>query len=270
MTDTQIKAPCDLCGSLSFKEFWTYNDFYYVQCKDCGLIHQNPQPEPDDISNMYADDFFHYTFENQDAFFNLMKLSLQDIDFDQIAREFEGERRILDIGCATGLLLNHLRLQGWETEGVEICKASADYARDQFNLSVHDTNLFECSFPNDHFPVIHFSHVIEHVPAPSDFLKEVYRILKPGGYIIVTTPNIEGLFARIFRKNWRSVRTDHLFLFSKKNLHDLLKQCGFNVLKYRSWGGIPVEMSSGKVKQITDYCVKYFNVGDVMLFLAQK
>ncbi|HEO64687.1 MAG TPA: class I SAM-dependent methyltransferase, partial [Spirochaetes bacterium] len=107
-------------------------------------------------------------------------------------------------------------------------------------------------------------------PSPSDFLKEVYRILKPGGYIIVTTPNVEGLFAKIFRKNWRSVRTDHLFLFSRKNLRDLLEQCGFNVLKYRSWGGIPVEMSSGKIKQITDYWVKYFNVGDVMLFLAQK
>ncbi len=270
MIDTQEMAPCDLCGSLGFKEYWAYDDFSYVQCKNCGLIHQNPQPEPDEISNMYAEDYFDFISKNQNAFFNLMKLSLQDIDFDRITNECLNDKRILDIGCSTGLLLNHLSLEGWETVGVEICKDSAQYARDHFDLSIHDKTLFECNFPDDYFPVIHFSHVIEHVPGPADFLKEVYRILKPGGYIIVTTPNVDGLFAKIFRRNWRLAQTDHLFLFSKRNLTVLLEQCGFEILKDCSWGGIPVQMSNGKVKKITDHWIKYFNMGDVMLFLARK
>ncbi len=261
---------CNLCEGVEFKDFYQYEGFHYVECIHCGLISQNPQPALVEINNIYDESYFQYEFTNHNAFFNLMKLGLKDISFDEITSHFGSDKRILDIGCATGLLLNYLKEKGWNTKGVEICKESAQYAINHFNLDIVTKPLSESEFPDNYFHAIHFSHLIEHVPSPYDFLKEVYRILKPGGYAIITTPNVEGLFAKVFRSTWRSAIAQHLFLFSKKTLSNLILKSGFNILKQVSWGGIPIERTQGSIKKITDRWVKFMNIGDVMLFLVQK
>ena len=270
MTATREMITCNVCEGDDFNHYMDCDGFFYVRCRGCGLVLQNPQPTQHEINNIYDESYFHYEFENHNAFFHLMELSLNDINFNEITKKYNGSRKVLDIGCATGLLLNKLQNEGWDSHGVEICEASAQYARDNFNLNIYNKNLFECNFPDNHFEVIHFSHLIEHVPNPKNFLKEVYRILQPNGYIIVTTPNVEGFFVKIFKSKWRSAIFQHLFLFSKKSLKKLLIKTGFSILKQISWGGLPIEVSKGKIKKLTDRWVKQLNLGDVMLFLATK
>lgn len=130
--------------------------------------------------------------------------------------------------------------------------------------------LEEAAFKAESFTAIHFSHLIEHVPDPRSFLKEVYRVLKPGGYAVITTPNVDGLQARLFGKEWRSAIADHLTLFSKRTLARLIREIGFEIRQTVTWGGLAKGTAPCLIKRPVDFLAKRLGFGDVVLHLAAK
>jgi hypothetical protein len=98
----------------------------------------------------------------------------------------------------------------------------------------------------------------------------VYRILRPGGYFLVTTPNIAGFQAQVFKNQWRSAIFDHLYLFSIKTLSKLLIQSGFEIDRIVTWGGLAAGTVQASLKRIVDKGAKWFGFGDVMLIKAWK
>jgi len=257
---------CNICGSGDTDSFLELDGFAYQKCINCGLVFQNPQPVFGDLQKRYGENYFDYEFSNQHNFFNLMKLGLRDIDFDSLFSNVRERKRFLDIGCATGLLLNHMKNKGWDCRGVELCRESAEYGIAHFNIDIYIGTLEQALFPDSFFHAVHLSHLIEHVPDPSALLLEIKRILRPEGYMVLTTPNISGMQARIAGKDWRSAIPDHVFLFSKKTMKKLLRKTGFEIEKQVSWGGIPVGKRPGFIKKPADRLAKLFNFGDVMLF----
>jgi 2-polyprenyl-3-methyl-5-hydroxy-6-metoxy-1,4-benzoquinol methylase len=269
MPETLEYIDCNLCGSAEQDHFLKLNGFSYKRCRRCGLIYQNPRPVLDDLKQRYDGSYFEYEFSNQHNFFNLMKLGLKDVEFDSLYGQRLPGRSFLDVGCATGLLLNHMSEKGWACRGVEVCRDSAEYAARNFGLDIHVSTLEEASFPDRYFDAVHSSHLIEHLTDPYGFLLEVKRILKPDGCMILTTPNAAGFQARVARRTWRSAIPDHVYLFSKKTMRKLLDRAGFAVVKQVSWGGIPAGKRPDFLKRPVDRLAKLFNVGDVMLFLCR-
>jgi SAM-dependent methyltransferase len=268
--ENRLEVVCPLCGSGSRRRLYSGGGYEFVRCKACSLAYQNPQPVFVDLKRRYGPDYFRYELENEDNFFRLMLLGLGDIGFERLRDPGCGNSRFLDIGCATGRLLEHMRDAGWHPAGVELCRESAAYAGRQRGLDIRIGSLFEADFPDEHFSVIHFSHLLEHVPAPADFLREVRRILAPDGLAVITTPNIAGLQARLFRSRWRSAIADHLTLFSVSTLKRMLALTGFRVLRVVTWGGLAEGSAPALLKQPLDRLAKRFGFGDVMLFLAAK
>jgi 2-polyprenyl-3-methyl-5-hydroxy-6-metoxy-1,4-benzoquinol methylase len=195
-----------------------------------------------------------------------MKLGLKDIGFDELFSGRGPGLGFLDIGCATGMLLNHMRQKGWRSVGVEVCAESARYGIEKFGLDIRIGTLEQAGFPDRSFEAIHFSHLIEHVPDPRALLVEVRRILKPDGHMIVTTPNVTGMHARFAGRSWRSAIPDHIYLFSKKTLRRMLVETGFDIARLISWGGIPAGRRPDFIKRPADRLAKMLNIGDVMLF----
>jgi len=124
--------------------------------------------------------------------------------------------------------------------GIEVCKESAEFAKKNFDVNVINDTLENAKLPDNYFDIIHFSHLIEHLKDPKEFLKEVRRILIPGGSIIVTTPRLDSPAFYLYKKDWRSAIPDHLVLFTKKTLIKILKEVGFEPYFQESWGFIPV------------------------------
>ncbi|MBN1837841.1 MAG: class I SAM-dependent methyltransferase [Spirochaetales bacterium] len=261
---------CPLCGADASRPFLAGEGFRYVRCCACRLVFQNPQPLLQDLRRRYAAGYFRYELENELNFFNLMKLGLADIRFDRLAAGIPRPRKFLDIGCATGMLLDHVRGQGWEVEGVEVCRESAEHGIRERSLRIHIGTLEEASLPGASFAVVHGSHLIEHVPDPRALLAEIRRVLAPGGRLIVTTPNVDGFQAKLFRGRWRSAIADHLVLFSKRTLRALLVRAGFRVLAVRTWGGLAKGAAPGWIKRPVDALAKALGFGDVVLMLAEK
>ena len=261
---------CPLCGQRDFKPRWSIESSRWVECRRCSLLMQNPQPVSDDILDRYDGEYFQYEQENEENFLNLMKLGLKDIGFDELGREMDGPGSFLDIGCATGALAGSLRKKGWEAEGVEVCRAAADFGSRKWEVPIFPGTVEEACFPDGRFDFVHNSHVIEHINDPAAFAAEIFRILKPGGYYICATPNSLGLQAVLFQEKWRSAIPDHLFLFSLKTLSLLAEKAGFRVLNRKTWGGLGKGCAPGWLKSIADPLVKPLNWGDVMIYLFQK
>jgi SAM-dependent methyltransferase len=260
----QIK--CNLCGADKTREYLKGQDFLFVKCRECGLVYQNPQPVISEIQNRYNQHYFRYEYENADNFFNLMLLGLKDIGYTEKKLKEWKDKTFIDIGCATGKLLAYFRDLGWKSQGVEICKESAGYARKKRGVQVFIGTLSQAQFACQSFSLIHFSHLIEHVPDPRALLEEVKRILKPDGRAVITTPNCDGLQAKLFKSNWRSAIADHLFLFSQKTLSRLLSALNFKIHNIVTWGGLAKGTAPGFIKKPVDRLAKKLGFGDVVLF----
>ena len=277
--------PCSLCGSLNFKHALECEEFSFVRCVSCGLVQRNPQPDKNEIiarySSIYGNDYLSYELDNEAAFLKLQQLALLDAGFaklekklltrakDNDAPHISDTPHIIDVGCATGALLNCLRDRGWRVTGVEISPC-AEYAKNERALDVRNVPLEDNNFSAESFDAVLASHLIEHLNDPKVFLNEAYRLLKNGGRIFITTPNISGFQARLFGGRWRSAIFDHLYLFSERTLKKMLKDAGFKIESCHTWGGLAAGTAPLWLKRTVDFLVKRFNCGDVMIIKAKK
>ncbi len=269
--ESKNNISCNICGSHDRVLYWDCNGYTFSRCNNCKLIYQYPQPVQSDLSLRYDDNYFEYEINNEESFFSLMLKTLSDVQFDSRSAFLkDGNAEFLDVGCATGLLLKHMEGLGWKGRGVELCPSSAEYGRNIRKLDIYQGTLEEAEYSDNQFSVIHSSHLIEHLTDPAAYIKEVFRILAPGGLFITTTPNADSLQARLFGKNWRSAIADHMFLFSLKTLPRLIQNQDFKILQTGTWGGIAAGIVPGIIKKPVDKLAKRFGFGDVMVVLAQK
>jgi SAM-dependent methyltransferase len=139
---------------------------------------------------------------------------------------------VLDVGCATGNFLAGMRELGWETIGVEPSPHAASYAREVQGLDVHQGTLADAALPAEHVDVVTMWHVLEHVYDPKASLAEAARVLRPGGWIVITVPHLESWEARCFGRYWLGLDFPrHLYLFSRPVLRRYLAEASLAVVK---------------------------------------
>jgi 2-polyprenyl-3-methyl-5-hydroxy-6-metoxy-1,4-benzoquinol methylase len=142
--------------------------------------------------------------------------------------------RLLDLGCGSGMWLSTMRDLGWRAEGVDFDPAAAAAAAAR-GLAVRCGSLERQGFPDATFDAITMSHVVEHLPDPLQTLTECARILKPGGKLIVWTPNASSLGRGVFKQSWRGLEPPrHLHLFSPQSMCALLERAGFSRISIRT------------------------------------
>jgi len=240
-----------------------------LRCPGCGLVWLNPRPIPEDIGKLYSEYFTHTT---ANAMPNRMALLREAIKRRILMSTFSYKNhsnklsrkaarwllsgggffrdvidgalmwlgascrgRLLDVGCGNGVFLATMQELGWEVAGVEPDRQSAKVAREQFGLNTHEGTLEEAGFADDTFDVITMSHVVEHLSDPISTLRECWRVLKKGGRVVITTPNIESLGHRLYRKAWMALEPPrHLFLFSPPTLQTCVERSGLQVLELRT------------------------------------
>lgn len=264
------RVPCPLCGADDSSPRLRCDGFSYAECSGCGLVYQRERPSWEALRRRYGAEYFSYELSNEENFFNLMLLGLADVRFEEATATIPGPRTFLDVGCATGMLVAWMRDKGWEARGVDICRESAEHGARERGVRIHVGTLEEARFPDRAFSVVHFSHLIEHLPDPRSFMGEVRRVLRDDGYALLTTPNIDGFQARLFGPRWRSAIADHVALFSRKTLRRLLSDSGFTALELVTWGGLAEGTAPRWIKRPADRLAKSWGFGDVMMALCRK
>lgn len=159
---------------------------------------------------------------------------------DEIFSCAPSAKSVLDVGCGTGLFIDFLQSQGIIAKGLELSRWSHAVATKRFSLSVfqkvlEDDNVLTMIEPVD---VITMYDVLEHTRDPLHTLRNAYKILNPGGILVVNAPNIDGFISRVTGKYWnKHIPPNHLFFFNRTNIKNLIKGTGFSIESFTTNNG---------------------------------
>jgi 2-polyprenyl-3-methyl-5-hydroxy-6-metoxy-1,4-benzoquinol methylase len=236
---------CNLCGSWSYKELYAErdgiadfdaNDLFactstayghcgpIVRCLECGLVRQNPQPQPIDLVQAYQEVADERYEEEASGRVETFSRALADIE------RHERGGKLLDVGCHSGIFLGVARRAGWEVAGVEPSRWSADCARAR-GLEVHCGTLAEAPLAPGSFDVVTMWDVIEHLSDPLAELRLAHGLLRPGGLLAVSTMNVDTWFPRLLGRRWPWYMQMHLYYFTPKTMRQMLKHAGFEMVE---------------------------------------
>jgi len=134
---------------------------------------------------------------------------------------------LLDAGCGPGYFLDAVGAR-WERHGLEVSARAVENAR-RFG-DVRLAPLEECPFPDATFDLVFCHHVIEHVTDPIAAIRQIHRVCRPGGRLVIGTPDFDSAMARRFGSRYRLLHDPtHVSLFSNDSMHRFLRDHGFAV-----------------------------------------
>jgi len=275
------------CLVCKFDKSKVVNKYNFKECRNCGLIYLNTQPEEDKLKEFYAEDYFHS--QHPQGYHDILVRKDDVINYRlkaimELMNKFCPDKgKLLEIGCAVGYFLELAQLSGWQAQGVELSSWAAQYAREKTKVEVSNGKLEDIKFPNSYFDAVVMIELIEHTPNPISFLKEVYRILKPAGIILITTPNSKSIHGRIWRKKFQEIFLipEHLFLFSIPPINRILELTNFKIIHLQTKTYLrryyDYKIPKGLGRQIRKIgrklmlgLINILNLGEMLVVVAKK
>lgn len=200
------------------------------RCPACGHVFADPSPAPELVDRLYG--------ELEDPLYDA-EAAGRGRNFVRVLRFLEKSRPekglLLDVGAATGILMDLARGRGWTVEGVEPSAWAVRTARERYGLEIREGVLESAALPAAAYDVVTMVDVIEHTARPADAVARAAAVLKPGGVLCVVTPDVRSLAARIAGRRWWHYRPAHLSYFSRRSLDALLARAGFRVFARRRY-----------------------------------
>ena len=213
--------------TVSGRFFELYKDEEY------DLLGTFPRPEKDKLSEYYkSENYISHTDSKESLFdkiYQVVKSYMLQKKMNWIQQEKKSSGSILDIGAGTGDFLLKAKENNWEVFGVEPNSNARNLASKKGLELREDSSEFE----NGKFDVITMWHVLEHVPDLEVQIKELKRLLKPDGLLVIAVPNFKSYDAKVYKENWAAYDVPrHLYHFSQSSISKIFGKFGFT-LKFK-------------------------------------
>ena len=253
------KNCCYICGSKDSQVLFTFkgkdkyldsvfeitpkDDMNWMICNDCGFVYRSPVLEQDEYERLYENydtDIFENTTPDE-YFDKIISLPIGTSENREKAswlkalldeNDLNDNLKILDIGCGGGTLLyilnEELSVDG--IYGVELNQAYADLAKRRVDADIRNENYTSGIFGKQ-FNLLINTKVLEHIPDPLPFLREMYKDLLNEGLLFIEVPHVSDMFN--FPLTDERFTIPHIYFFSEGTLSALLEKAGFTILKYR-------------------------------------
>jgi 2-polyprenyl-3-methyl-5-hydroxy-6-metoxy-1,4-benzoquinol methylase len=230
------RLTCNYCGGREHTSLFHGFDPEIVRCDSCGLIFNAAMPSEEELASIYSEEYYTskdslrygYTDYVADRD-NIVKTSGRRLDRIE---KMKAGGSLFDVGCAFGFFLEVARGRGWNVSGVEISEFAADYAVRQLGLDVVNENAEAWDHGTARYDVITMWDLIEHLRDPQGTVRNLARALKPGGLLVLSTPDVESIPARLMKQRWLGwqLRNEHLYYFSYSTLERMLRSAGLGVV----------------------------------------
>jgi 2-polyprenyl-3-methyl-5-hydroxy-6-metoxy-1,4-benzoquinol methylase len=214
--------------------------YHLAVCRKCGQHYCDPAPTVDEIVGFYQGDFHQELRENggTEKIFGPKFLRYRD----WVVKYLESGRSI-DVGTATGLFPSILKEAGFDAEGLEYNRASAEWGTIHFGIRIRVGGLEQIAAELETYDLISMTDVLEHTEHPLRALQTASRSLKPRGYMLITFPDIrsiESTYERILAKLtgrrwvWECCRIPlHVWEFTRETAQTMFEKAGFEVVGFR-------------------------------------
>jgi len=248
-------SSCDLCGNTSFKFLFSGSDrihhvkgkYSVFRCKKCWLAFLNPQPSMKELEPHYGSDYYSmgeakpsaiaklifdtYYLKNGNPLLKLLFLPFKPLMIRTVP--FVQGGKLLDVGCGAGNFLAQIKSRGMKLCGVEPGKFDKKFIK-KHGLNIFQGTLEQAKYPKNYFDIITMNQVFEHLNNQKETLRELRRILKPGGTLVIAVPQRRCLNYLIFGKYWQHIDIPrHLIVPSIKNMKSYVKEAGFKIKKIK-------------------------------------
>ena len=215
---------CPICLERGFDVLWNQ----YVKCRVCGCVF---------VMNVsftnYEEEYYFFDSERELADWKRAEKQL-DCMLKKDKRVAKNSRlRVLDYGCGKGCFVHLVDRAGFEGYGADISNAAVSTAintkKDGKYLLIENHDDLKKYFDRGFFDIITAWEVIEHLEKPIPLLLSLREHLKPGGLIVISTPNVESLWAKILKEKWHgfNIPEYHLVYYNRKLLENILQEAGF-------------------------------------------
>lgn len=270
---------CQLCGSVNGAEMFAEPPYRVIRCPECSLVYVTPRHNDDALHKLYGEDYWNsdtpktrgyasYAAE-EPLYLKTFRRRLGLVNKHVKA----GPLRVLDVGCAAGFFLRVMQDEGHDVRGVEVSADIAAHAIDHLGSDrVHVGFLEDLApdregFEEHSFDLITLWDVVEHVPDPQALLRQLHRLLRPTGALILETQNVDSKFAGLLGRRWQHFKhEEHLYHFNPTTIRRLLADSGYQVVrntpnyggKYVSFGFIAER--ANRLSPIAGLLCKPFNL----------
>ncbi len=197
------------------------------RCTLCGLAWQSPKPTWGQLPGFYPPDYSNYSPPSSLIARGLVRIT-EYLEARQVKALVGDTGRILDVGCGSGHYFETLRPYGdWVLEGTDISEHAAGRAIAN-GYRVHIGELENLDIPDGRFDMVRMSHLLEHVINPISTSRRAWELLKPGGYLVLETPNISCPDFLVFRRYWGALHLPrHIHFFNGRTMRRMLEDVGF-------------------------------------------
>ena len=222
---------CPLCDSTKVsRKPCRFKDI--MQCNVCGFIFAANSTDSSAL-NLYEEDWsrteVHPTFVYSKGQYTVRNEWKLQALLDRL-EPFRKTNRLLDVGCSAAFFLKLARDRKWDVQGVEVSDFGVKFTREELKIPVFQGFLQDAHFPDESFDAAFISHVIEHVGQPVGLLREMRRILRPGGALITVLPTQFASASYRFFKKWTGEGPPrHVSYFTKRVFEGRLRQLGFSI-----------------------------------------
>lgn len=236
-----VPSACGVCGldkgtevgaGYDYEYKTAPDEFHAMLCPECGTVYLNPRPDLSEFSRIYPPSYHSLDFTPQN--YSFVHKIRSRLEAGRLLRYCAGAppgARILDVGCGDGFHLRLLREFGdpsWQLEGVDIDERAAKRAASS-GLTVHVGTIDDLNLAEKSYDVLYTLQTIEHVAEPKSLMAAAFRLLKPGGRLVIVTDNTASLDFRLFgRSYWGGYHFPrHWNLFSAASISRLGENTGF-------------------------------------------
>lgn len=260
---SESKETCPLCGNTGKLLHTKVTDCFEFNSKTrwpirrclsikCGSVWLDPAPLESEIYKAYQNYYTHEGVTSEYCYYptqysltsklllNVFRKALKLTGIHKKRSKYwlhdikSGNGRLLEIGCGDGSRLIALQSIGWVVEGQEVDPKAVQNCLAK-GLHVHEEPLDSISLQENTFDVILLSHVLEHIHRPKEFLDKCRALLKPGGRLVISTPNVNSLGHKIYKHRWRPLEVPrHIIIYTPEAISDLLQKVGFNRYSVRT------------------------------------
>jgi ubiquinone/menaquinone biosynthesis C-methylase UbiE len=229
---TAFYAACPVCEAPEAREVIAYRELTFGRCTACGLIYKREQVPG--LGDGYEEKYFKH---NRAKYLSRWDHRVRKCERQVLAcLEYAPHAKdLLDIGCSAGYVLEAARRQGLSATGLDYSRFTVDLCRERGYRAEYGS-MTRMPFPDASFDIITLKHTLEHVDQPMDGLREIQRVLRPGGVAFVIVPDAAYYKIIVMPRRGRSFRPDrrgwqHHVYFYEKNLADACARAGMVPVK---------------------------------------